>query len=329
MTLYTRSPARAAAVLRNGGTVAFPTETVYGLGADALHARAVAGIFRAKGRPADNPLIVHLCDRDQLGLVARRVPRSAERLLDRFAPGPVSVIVPRSRAVPDRVTAGLDTVAVRFPGHAVARRFLEACGCPVAAPSANRSGRPSPTTWQAVRDDLDGRADAVLTVGRIAHGIESTVVDCTGPRPVLLRAGSLSLEALREVVPGLRVADRSAGSTARSPGTKYRHYAPRAPVRLVTHPGEITPADADRAAYLGLTPPPRNLRFRFCRTFRSAEAYARDLFRLFRESDAAGVRAIFCQTVPPEGIGLALADRLVRAAAGRPRTASGSGRSRD
>ena len=327
MTQYTRSIRKAAECLRAGGTVAFATETVIGIGADAGNERAVTGIFKAKGRPADNPLIVHLHDVNQIGQVARRLPAAAETLIAACSPGPLSVIVPKAAGLSPLVTAGLDTVAIRFPAHAVAQAFLAACAVPVAAPSANRSGRPSPTTWRAVREDLDGRLDAVLALGRVQHGIESTVVDCSCSPPVLLRAGSVGVERLRELVPRLRLMREGMVGAARSPGMKYRHYAPRAEVRLVTRPEEIDPAVAVRAGYLGLSRPPSVLSFRRRKVFDSLEAYARDLYRLFRNFDDDGVSVIFCQTVPSGGIGLALGDRLARAAAGHPIVRPGSGKS--
>ena len=230
----------AAEALRRGQLVAFPTETVYGLGADANDPAAVARIFAAKGRPPDNPLIVHLADPDQLGSVARQIPPLALRLLEAFAPGPLTLVLPRSSHVPDIVTAGLDTVAVRFPAHPVARRLLQLARVPVAAPSANRSGRPSPTRAWHVLEDLGDRIPFLIDGGPCEYGLESTVLDLSTGKPVILRPGSITAEDIASVA-GLPVSavlpDRSDGSAApRAPGMKYRHYAPRARVQIFQPP---------------------------------------------------------------------------------------------
>ncbi|QXD15893.1 threonylcarbamoyl-AMP synthase [Rhodocaloribacter litoris] len=310
-TLLTTEPEEAAAFIRRGEVVAFPTETVYGLGADALREDAVRRIFEAKERPADNPLIVHVADRAMLRQVAASVPPMAETLIAHFFPGPLTLILPRAPAVPAVVSGGLPTVGVRMPRHPVAQAFLAACGVPVAAPSANRSGRPSPTTWEAVYADLAGRIPCILRGDRTEVGLESTVVDCTGPVPVVLRAGAVSLERLRAVLPQTRLAGDTAEVLARSPGTRYRHYAPRARVRLIDAPEEAMPAED--AAYIGLVPPPEPRAFGLVRVCADADAYAHALFDFFRRCEAAGLGTIYCQRVAPEGIGLALMDRLHRA----------------
>lgn len=308
-TRYTSSSGTAARSIRKGGLAAFPTETVYGLGADAFNPRAVRAIFRAKGRPSDNPLIVHIADRAEVARLARCVPDAAARLMDAFWPGPLTLILPRHPDVPDAVTAGLDTVGVRLPSHPIARAFLRAAGTPVAAPSANRSGRPSPTTWQAVKQDLDGRIDCVLKGGRARVGLESTVVDCTGRAPVVLRAGAITLEQLRAVAPAMRLATARDRAHGRSPGLKHRHYAPRARVEIVTRP----PARlAAREAWIGIgTPPSGGIKKRTCR---SVTEYAREIFHFFRGCEQAGARVIYCGAVRDWGIGHALMDRLRRAA---------------
>ena len=300
----------AAALLRAGGLVAFPTETVYGLGADARNVAAVEGIFRAKGRPQDNPLIVHVADAAAVAQVTGAAPPSAERLLAAFAPGPITVVVPRGEALAAAVSAGLDTVAVRIPAHPTALALLRAAAIPVAAPSANRSGRPSATRWEAVREELDGRVDAILRGERSEVGIESTVVDCTADPPEILRPGGLSLEKLRTVIPDIR----SAGKNHRaSPGTRHRHYAPGARVLCVERPQpEAT------AAYLGLEAPAPG--YALERVVPDLETYARELYDFFRTADAAGCREIHCLVPPDEGLGRALRDRLTRAA-----EASGAG----
>lgn len=316
-TRLTSSPRVAALLIRSGGVAAFPTETVYGLGANALDAGAVRKIFRAKGRPADNPLIVHIATPDQLALVARRVPAPALRLVDHFFPGPLTVIVPRHASVPREVTAGLDTVGVRCPDHPVARAFLKACGVPVAAPSANRSGRPSPTTWTAVRDEMDGRIPCILKGGAARVGLESTVVDCTTARPVILRLGAVTYEALRDVLPGIRLGTSQRGAV-KSPGMKYRHYAPSARVVLIDTPAEIRAGAGESFALIGLTTRGRPGAPVLTMRCRGVPAYARNLFQFFRACEQAGVRTIYCQRVAASGLGRALMDRLEKAAAAHP-----------
>jgi L-threonylcarbamoyladenylate synthase len=312
-TILARSPARAAAILRRGEPVAFPTETVYGLGAPAFDGRAIRKIFRAKGRPFDNPLIAHIASASQLGLLASRVTPSAKKLMDRFFPGPLTVILPKKEDVPASATAGLDTIGIRMPASSIAREFLKHCGFPVVAPSANRSGRPSPTTWQAVREDLGGRIACILRGPPAYLGLESTVVDCTGRSPVVLRSGAITLEMLRGVVPSTRMHEPLADEPARSPGMKHRHYAPRAKVVLVD---EIEDAPrSDDTAFIGLRPPLFATGFGLVALAGGVEEYARVLFRFFRECDASGIRSICCERVPDKGLGRALMDRLRRAAA--------------
>jgi L-threonylcarbamoyladenylate synthase len=316
VTRVTRSPRIAAAILRSGGVVAFPTETVYGLGADAFNAKAVEKIFRAKGRPTDNPLIVHIAELSQLEKVALRVTSSAQRAVERFFPGPLTVILPRHPTLPLSVTAGLDTVGVRFPVHPVAQAFLEECGVPVAAPSANRSGRPSPTTWRAAEEELDGRVDCILQGGSSTIGLESTVIDCTHASPRILREGAISLEQLREVWPQIKgISTRQqVDEPARSPGMKYRHYAPSARVFMISSAKELRPELARSSAFIGLSNmdfPTKPRRTCLCR---DVEDYAQRLFHFFRACEKAGITHIYCQRVPKTGIGRALMDRVQRAA---------------
>ncbi|MEX0747108.1 MAG: L-threonylcarbamoyladenylate synthase [Rhodothermales bacterium] len=312
-TLVTDSPEEAASFVRSGEIVAFPTETVYGLGGDATSEEVVRKIFAAKMRPSDNPLIVHISTRDQVSDLTESVSRSAERLIDRFFPGPLTVILRKSASVPDAVTAGLDTVGIRMPAHPVGQAFLSACGGPVAAPSANISGRPSPTTSEAVLADLDGRVPCVLRGGRSPVGLESTVVDCSGPEPLVLRAGAVSLEDLREVDPRIRPARDDDEGFARSPGMKYRHYSPRARVVLTDRAPEHVPL---HEAFIGLEGPSA-MESPFVNVCGSVEEYAHELFHFFRRCDEAGVRVVHCGTVPETGLGMALMDRLRRAAADR------------
>jgi L-threonylcarbamoyladenylate synthase len=305
--------ARAAEVLRRGGLVAFPTETVYGLGADALDARAVRRIFAAKGRPADNPLIVHVAAPEQARALARAVPPAAETLMSLW-PGPLTLVLPRAAVVPDVTTAGQDTVAVRIPKHPAALALLRACGRPVAAPSANRSGRPSPTTAEHVRADLDGVVDVILDGGPCAVGLESTVVDVTRTTPMVLRAGGLSLEALQAAVGAVDVlSGQDHEAMSRSPGLRHRHYAPRARVVLVA-PGEAAALGGPTVAVMSQQPRPPGFVGRWQVMPTALEGYAQELFAALRELDAPEVETIVVETVPEVGLGRAIADRLRRAA---------------
>ena len=307
-TILTDSPQEAAAFLRSGEAVAFPTETVYGLGADALNADAVRKVFEAKGRPSDNPLIVHVASVAQIAPLVTEQTAAAEALIERFFPGPLTVILKKSEAVPAVVSAGLTTIALRMPDHPTATAFLQACDRPVAAPSANRSGRPSPTSWKAVREDLDGRIRCILRGGRSQVGLESTVVDYTSSPPVVLRVGAISLERLQEVVPDIELGRQAEEEAPRSPGVRHRHYAPQAEVVIVERPPSDSTADE---AYIGLTPP--KAAYRVSRVCRSVDEYAYELFDFFRRCDASGVRRIVCEQVDERGLGRALMDRLRRA----------------
>jgi L-threonylcarbamoyladenylate synthase len=308
-TLLTRSPDEAAAVIKAGGIAAFPTETVYGLGADVFDEKAVAKIFEAKRRPADNPLIAHIGSLDQLGGLVSDVPDVARRLIDAFFPGPLTLVLRRSARVPMIATAGLGTIGVRMPANPLANEFLLACATPVVAPSANISGRPSPTTWEAVFEDLSGRIDCILKGEATVIGLESTVVDCTAGEPMILRAGAVSLESLREIVPSTRVVDPDENNTARSPGMKHKHYAPRAAV-VIVGPGFEVP-NGGLNAFIGLEKPAGHPDLvKICG---SAAEYAHELFAFFRECDKKGIDTIYCQRIEDSGIGAALMDRISRA----------------
>ncbi len=311
-TIVTDSPIEAAQLLNRGGIVAFPTETVYGLGADVFRPESVAGIFRAKGRPSDNPLIVHLHSPDRIGEVACGLNAHADALIARFFPGPLTVVLKKRSSVPGIVSAGLPTIGVRCPSHPVAAEFLKHCHHPVAAPSANLSGRPSPTDWRTVFHDLGGRIDGLLRGEPSTIGLESTIVDCTVDPPLLLRSGAIGVEALRELVPGLQVATScKPGEAPKSPGMKYRHYSPEASIVLLDKPPESMPP-SPASAWIGLSAPPAG----FARTMscRSSEEYARVLFGFFRACDAEGIDTIYCELPPEEGIGRAIRDRLRKAA---------------
>lgn len=310
-TKTTQSPTLAARYIANGEVVAFPTETVYGLGANIFNEEAIKKIFEAKGRPSDNPLIAHIAELSQLKSVASEIPPIAQKLIEAFFPGPLTLVLPKHKNVPAVATAGLKTIGVRMPSHPIAQQLLRACGVPLVAPSANLSGRPSPTTWQAVREDLSGRIACILKGDQTKVGLESTVVDCTGKAPLILRAGGITLEQLREVIPETGIADDSS-SAPKSPGTKYRHYSPHAQVFVSNFPQYTVPGN--EAAYIGIDPPSRAEAFQKTLLCKDVAEYAHSLFQFFRECDDEGIKTIYCQAVSEEGLGLALMDRIRRAA---------------
>jgi L-threonylcarbamoyladenylate synthase len=303
---------RAASILRAGGLVAFPTETVYGLGAAAFDAAAVRAVFAAKGRPADNPLIVHVASVEALTAVAAEVPLLARELAERWWPGPLTVVVPAHPDLPPETTGGLDTVGVRMPDHPVALGLLRRAGMPVAAPSANRSGRPSPTTAAHVVADLGTSVNLVLDGGSCGVGVESTVVDARGSMPVVLREGGVTREDLG-IGSGLE------GDLRASPGTRYRHYRPSCEV-LVAPLGSGPAMAAEVAAagrLVGLVAPgaaPTGVRS--LAAPRDADALAAALYGALRDAEHAGVDVVVVEAVPEEGIGRAVMDRLRRAAGG-------------
>jgi len=326
--------AEAAGCLRGGGLVAFPTETVYGLGVSALDAAAVRRLFAAKGRPSNDPLIVHVADVEHVAPLVAVRPSVVDALAARFWPGPLTLVLPRSPLVPDEVTAGLHTVAIRVPAHPVAQALLRAAATPVAAPSANLFSRPSPTRAAHVLEDLDGRIDLVLDGGPTQVGVESTVLDLSGEVPTVLRPGAVTLDLLRPLLPDVRMRGEDAGAQEplRSPGLLTRHYSPRAPLTLYEGAspavlGRI--ADDIRAAQaagrrVGVLlgddddlPVPGVVRPALGRSDDAAAIAAR-LYAALRELDAAGVDEILARALPAlDGLGAAIGDRLRRAAAGR------------
>ena len=342
-----------ARALREGKLVAFPTETVYGLGANALDESAVQSIFDAKERPANDPLIVHIAHIGQLSLCAAHVPIAARKLGLAFWAGPLTMILPKRPAIPDVVTAGLGSVAVRVPAHRVARALMEVSGVPVAAPSANRFSRPSPTSAAHVLDDLHGRIDLIIDGGPTEIGLESTIVDFTVEPPVLRRPGGLTLEQIRDVIPEVQpIAARTAADQPQiAPGQMARHYAPRATLTL--YEGEAGPLidrlGADirtataRGERVGILAPDEDLmalapviaaaaaagrvETRPYGSRRDPARAARELFGALRDLDATGVSVIFATAVGPAGLGRAIRDRLARAAEGRVKTAGSSGSS--
>ncbi|MBM4462493.1 MAG: threonylcarbamoyl-AMP synthase [Chloroflexi bacterium] len=317
---------RAAEIIRAGGLVAFPTETVYGLGADALNSRAVKKIFVAKGRPLDNPIIVHIAESGQLKVLADSVSAEAVALAERFWPGPLTLVLKKSARVPDTVTAGQHTVAVRMPGSNVALALIRASGVPIAAPSANLSQRPSGTTGRHVFQDLAGRIDLVLDAGPVEIGVESTVLDISTQPPTILRPGAVTVEDLESIL-GKVALGGHAELLKRSPGTRHRHYSPKAKVTLVA--GKSQPEVArllEQRAAAGRKVGVMTLRPDLYRgkqgvvvaaMSQDLREYARQMFASLRELDEAGVDEIIVEEVEEKGIGVAIMDRLRRAASGK------------
>ncbi len=320
---------RAAVHIRNGGLVGMPTETVYGLAASAFDAQAAAKIYAAKGRPSDNPLIVHIAKPEEAEVIAR-VPALYYKLAEHFMPGPLTVIMQKRDVIPDSVTGGLDTVAVRCPAHPIARALIEAAGVPIAAPSANRSGCPSPTTAEHVRKDMDGRIDMILDGGPAEIGLESTVIQLTEDGCVILRPGAVTETMLAAVCGTVTVAraviePEAVGDKPLSPGMKYKHYAPNAEVIL---------ADGSESAFRAYVLENANAQdavaaaddvagsFEPCHvlstgTVTSAAEESRNLFSILRTADDLGYRRLFIKLPPAAGEYLALYNRLIRAAGGK------------
>ena len=320
----------AGETIKDGRLVAFPTETVYGLGANALDKSAVQKIFRAKGRPANDPLIVHIAELSQLAHVADSVSETAYRLFQRFAPGALTLVLNKHEAVPANLTAGMDTVAVRMPDHAVALALIHAAGVPIAAPSANKFSRPSPTTAQHVVDDLEGHVDIILDGGRTSIGLESTIVSLVGGVPQVLRPGGVSLEALRLIVPDLCYQPRYLTddvAAVPSPGSLLKHYSPRASVILFRGDEDDVVWAAmkkftDKRDNIGVMALEEDVA-RFADLDVIVESLGADLdeaaLRLFsalRSLDKRGVKWILARAPKPVGMGLAISDRLLRAAVG-------------
>lgn len=319
--------ATAAAILRDGGLLGIPTETVYGLGANGLDADAVRRIFAAKGRPQDNPLILHIPEASWLERYCQNIPDTAYTLAEKFWPGPLTMILPRRGNVPDTVTCGLDTVGIRCPNHPVTLAIIRAADIPVAAPSGNLSGRPSPTNARHMLEDMDGRIDAIIDGGPCGVGVESTIIDLTTPVPRLLRPGGLPLEALRAVLGEVAVdkavtAPLAAGEQPKAPGMKYRHYAPKAPVTVVTgSPGQTARYIQKNAGthtgvicfteYAALFP---GCTVEDIGSAADTGEQARRVFNALRAFDETSVAAIYAQCPAGTGLGLAVANRLKKAA---------------
>ena len=320
---------KAGELIRQGEVVAFPTETVYGLGANGLNPEAVAKIFAAKGRPQDNPLIMHIARKEDIAQLTTGLNANAEKIMEHFMPGPLTMIVPKAPIVPDVTSAGLDTVGVRFPGNKYAQEFIRACGCPIAAPSANISGRPSPTNAQDVLEDMDGKIAAIIDGGACGVGLESTVVDTTSPIPTICRPGGVTYEMLTEALGAMEIDPALMGDKnfkPKAPGMKYRHYAPKEPVYLLE--GEavaLLPELVAKAVAQGIkigvlcssamaAQLPQSPQVLLSCWSDSREQLAGDLFYLLRDFDRTKPEVILAQGVSEDGIGLAIMNRLRKAA---------------
>lgn len=325
--------AEAAALIRAGDLVAFPTETVYGLGADGLNREAVAKIFQAKGRPGDNPLILHISALDQITpLIACELSPVAKKMADAFWPGPLTMIFPKSARVPENVSAGLSTVAIRFPAHPDAQRLIAAAETPIAAPSANRSGKPSPTTANHVFEDMDGRIPLILDSGECLVGVESTVVDMTGSVPHILRPGGITAEQIAQVAGASEVDSAvmrplAEGEKPRSPGMAHRHYAPNGQLTVFTGDSDrviqriqseydCAKANGSRPLILSMEAHVASYGDRRIESLGADEtAMAHRLFALLRDADHMEADVLFAEGVEAKGVGLAVMNRLGRAAA--------------
>lgn len=324
---YDETVKRAAEILKNGGIAAIPTETVYGLAANAKDTAAVKKVFEAKGRPQDNPLIVHIAEISELEKIAVDIPLTAYRCAERFWPGPFTMVLKRSAEIPAEVSAGLDTVAVRMPSDKTARDIIRQSGLPLAAPSANTSGKPSPTSAAHVTEDLEGKIDAVVIAGDCNVGVESTVVSLCCKPPRLLRPGAVTPEQLREILPDI-VIDKAVlseplkGEKVASPGMKYKHYAPKTEAFLVEGTSEAFAEFVNHkeksaaicfAEESGLVTLPK-----LCYgTEENEETLARQVFSALREIDKFGAETVYIHAPHKSGIGLAVYNRLIRAAAFR------------
>lgn len=320
----------AADIIKSGGLAAMPTETVYGLGASALNPEAARKIYSAKGRPSDNPLIIHVCSYEQIYEYTKDVREYAKKLINAFMPGPMTIILHRSDDIPNEVTAGLETVAVRFPSNPVARELISLAGVPIAAPSANISGKPSPTRVEHVIDDMMGKIECIIDGGPCRVGVESTIVDASGEHPVLLRPGGITLEMLKKICPDI-TADKhilisvADGERPKCPGMKYKHYAPDAEVTVVEGDEDKVRKkikeliDENKGKVIGVLT-------MYGSTYDDAvlintnganEGYAHDLFDDLRQFDKLGCEIVFAEFKENGGVGLAVKNRLYKSAAGR------------
>ena len=324
---------QAGQILKDGGLVAFPTETVYGLGGDALNKESSRKIYAAKGRPSDNPLIVHIAEIDKMGAIVQEIPKFAKKLAEEYWPGPLTMILRKSQKVPFETTGGLQTVAVRMPNHPVALELIKAAGGYVAAPSANTSGKPSPTLACFVKEDMDGRIDMILDGGHVGIGLESTIVDLTAEVPIVLRPGYVTKEMLEQTL-GVSVAsDRTmmhgdCKEAPKAPGMKYRHYAPKGDLTIITGKEQdvverinsLTKAMQEKGEKVGIIGTDETIAKYRADSVKSAgnrkeeETIARELYRILREFDDEGITVIYSEGFAEDGIGQAIMNRLLKAA---------------
>lgn len=323
---------QAGEIIRNGGLVAFPTETVYGLGGDGLNPDSSRKIYAAKGRPSDNPLIIHIYRMEDLQVLVKEIPDNAKKLAEAFWPGPLTMILPKADIVPKETTGGLDTVAVRMPSHKVALAFIEAAGGFVAAPSANLSGKPSPTLAKYVVEDMDGRIDMIIDGGDIAIGLESTIVDLTGEVPMILRPGYITLDMLQDVLGEVKcdptLLDGDCKERPKAPGMRYRHYAPKGDMLIVDGETDAVVREINRWVADNRK---QGFKTGVIATEENADKYEADvvkvvggrneetaiaasLYRILREFDDEEVDAIYSESFATDGIGQAIMNRLLKAA---------------
>ncbi len=323
---------QAGDVIKNGGLVAFPTETVYGLGGDGLNPDSARKIYEAKGRPSDNPLIIHICRMEDLGFLVKDIPPKARKLAEAFWPGPLTMVLPKADCVPKETTGGLDTVAVRMPSHKVALAFIEAAGGFVAAPSANLSGRPSPTLAKYVLEDMDGRVDMIIDGGDIDIGLESTIVDLTEDVPMILRPGYITLDMLKDVLGEVScdptITDENCQERPKAPGMRYRHYAPKGDMLIIDGSPDAVVSEINT---LVIQSKNEGMKTGVIATRENADKYNADvvkviggreeetaiaaaLYRILREFDDEEVDAIYSECFASDGIGQAIMNRLLKAA---------------
>lgn len=324
-----KTMSEAGEIIRKGGLVAFPTETVYGLGANAYDSGAVKKIYKAKGRPSDNPLIVHVASLDDVKKAAREIPENAKKILDKFAPGPFTLILKKQPEISDTVTAGLDTVGVRIPYDGTARRFIKAAGVPIAAPSANLSGKPSPTKAEHVIHDMSGRIDAIICGGESSVGVESTIIDMTGDIPTILRPGGITPEDIISVCGDVRIDGHVLKSVAadeqpKCPGMKYKHYAPDADVTVVEGGRadtesriaalvKQTKADGKKTGVLAMSDGDFGADL-YINAGKNNKEFASKLFDALREFDLKGTEVVYVQFCIDDSYGLAVKNRLYKSA---------------
>lgn len=324
---------KAAKILRDGGLVAFPTETVYGLGGNGLNVDACKKIYEAKGRPSDNPLILHISQLSELTPIVKYIPDMAYKIIDKFWPGPITIIFPKSECVPYEITGGFDTVAVRFPSDKLACMLIRASGLPIAAPSANSSGKPSPTRASHVEFDLSGKIDMIIDGGATEVGLESTIIDVTGEKPILLRPGAITREMLEEVVGSIDIDPAifkkpEAGLIPRAPGMKYIHYSPKADVTLVRGElnlvidkiNELASNDIEEGKKVGIMASLQTKNKYLCGTIidvgdrEKPETIGANLFKVLRSFDYLEIDVVYSEVFDESGEGLAIMNRLNKAA---------------